>query len=362
MRLKTFSLLFITIVTGVLIFQPVAAQDIFVSLPTGSALQDYVDTADLSNWYRFDARDDQSLFLLIVSADYDNAPALVISDARTNENIATAHMGVNGMCLRFAPGSASYTLNIAADNPIHAQWYGILMETGAPTEMFCPESMRGAFASGFGGSAMTSNPNSGTGQDGGTLILDENLNTDSGCIVSSGVNVGVNVRSLNSLDAPIVGRIGVNSLVPVIGSTADHQWLAVNMNNTPGFASSGILAVSGNCAAIPVVTVATNSVIDTGSRIDLTSFINMDTNVGGIDADTALAAGDTELLDVVADVSLDDGVSDSSPLNLGGNVSLDAGNGTTANVEISTSATQSSNGSGGGAGVCVNILGIRVSC
>lgn len=356
-------------VASILMISPVAAQQISTPLPVGGVLQQFVDTATRSRQYRFDARADESVFLLVVSDDYEDAPAIVISDAITNENIATAKTAVSAICMRFGPGGESYTMNISAENPDGLQWYGVALTSGDPSELSCPQELVNTFIDGFSAAK-------------NGLTLGNGLNMSNvNCNASSGANVGVNVRSGNNSTAPIIGSVQVDSLVPVVGVTPDAERLLVVLpGGSYGFASGNILAISGDCSTVPTVTVDNTTVNGTDNLLDLNGLINPDTNVGGLDTEaitdlTGLDTSDATNLNLLNVDTNGSAEGNDFDVNLGqneGNALIEVNSDTNANggsggsiLDINAAGNDvvDANGSADGStNTCINALGIEIIC
>ncbi|MFN8452792.1 MAG: hypothetical protein U0521_30325, partial [Anaerolineae bacterium] len=309
MKLNRVIPLFFVLVISLIALTPTTAQSVSTMLPLGGTIEHYVSTDMLSRRYEFQARQDKSLFLLIVSNDYSNAPAVVVSDAVTNENIATARMGVSAMCLRFGPSSEHYLMNVSADQPAGAQWYGIALANGEPDEIMCPAEFVNQFASSL---ALAGKP----------LTLGSGVTPGTGdCMASSATNGNVDVHLGNDLTTPIFNTVGVDTLAPVLGSIPDTGMVGLDMGDGYGFASGSLLAVSGNCTDVPVVSVVDSVINGTGGLIDLGDILKPDTNIGGLDPDAL-----TSLVpDTLSDLNLLNVETDGSAN--GSNVGLDLGSG-----------------------------------
>jgi hypothetical protein len=305
-------------------------------------------------------------------------------------------MGVSGMCLRIAPGTERYTLNVAANAPQQQQWYGILLTQGEPTDMMCPDDLLSSFGDFFSGSGSALN-------GGGLLSLGSGFaGLQSDCQASSGVIGNVNVRSAADQTAPIIDQIPVDATVPVLGSVGD--FLLLDVNGTPGFALAPALAISGDCSQTALVTVNADEVSPTDGLIDLSQILRPDTNVGGLDpdaldltsltdslgglnldavADSDQSGGGFSLSDDTSGLNLDvDGSADDQPgatvsatdssngLNLEADANADDQPGVTvtglddsndAIITADSSGADASLDSDGGSS-CLNVLGVEINC
>ena len=400
MLVKALSVALVLLVTGLFVL-PAAADGEALFLPVGQAVQQSVSMSNLSRSYKFSARQNESIFLLAVSQDYENAPSITVSRDLTNENIASVKHAVSGMCLRIAPGTDAYTMNISADFSNGAQGiegYGLMLMPGDPTEMNCPNDAMSALSD-F--TAMTSlldtdginvPVNLTTGGTTVVVVPPGIISSDPTCYAGSGVNVGVNVRALDNLSARILGNIRLNTQVPVLATMSDNNWLLVNLNGNPGFASSNVLAISGNCTSIPVISLGGNGgneVIPTGGFSDLglyiqayTGIVNADVSLNGnglnVNANTSILDANASLNNNGLNVNVNSSILDANASlnNNGLNVDVDAPIiNSTANVSVNnnginvgadTPIIQATVTVGGGStnqgNVCVNLLGIHIAC
>lgn len=333
MKLNRFIPLFFVLVISLIALTPTTAQSVSTMLPLGGTIEHYVSTDMLSRRYEFQALQDKSLFLLVVSNDYSNAPAVVVSDAVTSENIATAKMGVSAMCLRFGPSSEHYMMNVSADQPAGAQWYGIALANGDPNEIMCPAEFVNQFASSL---AMAGKP----------LTLGSGVTPGSGdCTASSATDGSVDVHLGSDLTTPIFNSVGVDTLAPVLGTVSDTGLLLLDTGDGYGFASSGLLAISGNCSNVPIISVDDSVINGTGGLIDLGDILKPDTNIGGLDPD---ALTNLNLLNVETDGSAN-----------GNNVGLDLGSGD-ENSLLDINANGSAEGDGANAGISIGSGGEEI--
>ncbi|MBI1258885.1 MAG: SH3 domain-containing protein [Chloroflexi bacterium] len=375
---KALSVALVLLVTGLFVF-PAAADGEALILPVGQAVQQSVSMSNLSRAYKFTARQNQSIFLLAVSQDYENAPSITISRDLTNENIASVKRAVSGMCLRIAPGTDAYTMNISADFSNGAEGiagYGLMLMPGAPNEMNCPNDAMSALSD-F--TAMTSlldtdGINVPVSLTGGTtvVVVPPGIDTThSSCVAGPNVDVGVNVRALPNLTAPILGNIRVNATVPVLASIGGTNWLLVNERGNVGFSSGDVLSIAGICTSIPVISVTDNQVLPTSTTTDLGLQVNVDSSILNADVNATL---NNNGLNVNADTSILD--ANASLNNNGLNINVDAPVvDTTANVSVNdnginvgadTPSIQATVTVGGGSNnqgnVCINALGIHIAC
>ncbi len=335
MKLNRFIPLFFVLVISLIALTPTTAQSISTMLPLDGTIEHYVSTDMLSRRYEFQALQDKSLFLLVVSNDYSNAPAVVVSDAVTSENIATAKMGVSAMCLRFGPSSEHYMMNVSADHPAGAQWYGIALANGEPDEIICPAEFVNQFASSL---AMAGKP----------LTLGSGVTPGTGdCTASSATTGNVDVHLGNDLTTPIFNTVGVDTLAPVLGAVSDTGLLLLDTGDGYGFASSGLLAISGNCTSVPIISVDDSVINGTGGLINIGDILKPDTNIGGLDPDALTNLDQLVPADLMSLLNVEtDGSAN------GNNVGLDLGSGD-ENSLLNVNGSGSAEGDSANAGISI---------
>jgi hypothetical protein len=83
--------------------------------------------------------------------------------------------------------------------------------------------------------------------------------TAAGTVLTNPGPSTVNLRAKPALDAANLGLLEVNQSAPVIGRSADNQWLLIEIPGQPGVQAwvfASLVSVSGSIDAVAVVTPA----------------------------------------------------------------------------------------------------------
>ncbi len=317
-------------IVATFVIRSVQAQAPATVLPNGQVIQEFVSNSQFTRQYQFSALPDQSMFVLAVSKDYTNAPSINIVKQGTNEAVASIKMAVNGMCLRLAPGTTSYNLNVVADyndgQPSDmSQFYSLLVVSGDPSQLLCPaDDMAKLMNATISDTGVTQDDTNGQNLvTDGSNPLDNNGNSTN----NNGSNGGTNGN-------------GSGGNTNGGGSTGQNDsGLNITANgNTPGNTNSGGTASLNNDGLN--ITANGNAPNGDSSTNDTASANNNGLNVN-LNANTPAGNSNGNVND-----------NDNS---LNANVNTPAGGGSANN-------NGGSGGNGGNTGTCVNALGIKVSC
>jgi hypothetical protein len=84
------------------------------------------------------------------------------------------------------------------------------------------------------------------------VVLTRNTTTvaDTLCRAASASGLNINIRSGPGLDYPVIDTLAVTERIVVSGRTASG-WYRVDVNEQPGWISSTVVTVAGNCASLP---------------------------------------------------------------------------------------------------------------
>ncbi len=123
------------------------------------------------------------------------------------------------------------------------------------------------------------------------------------CRVANAVGVAALVRSAPAAQFAPLGLLLPNGSLPVIGRTDDHQWYAVNFDERQGWIAGNVIALDGDCAALPVVR---NPTIPTAPADAPAYLVQVDRDASGTFQQAISAPdGDTEDLVWVRVINLD---------------------------------------------------------
>ncbi|MCA9903514.1 MAG: hypothetical protein KC547_06635 [Anaerolineae bacterium] len=353
-RRKVYFIVLVTLLLLSLLHMTAAAQTAPAALPLGEIIQEFVNETQMSHQYAFSALDHEPIFLLAASQDYEAPLNVVLSNQLTTENVMMAKLNVSGMCLRIVPGDTNYVLNIAAQNPQQAQWYGLLLTTSEPDTIACSEENFGLLAT----MATTAD---------GALGINRNIDvSNTSCLAVANTEAGITIQTSTAND-PLAGiGVDINASVAVIGSVDAQALLLINANGTIGFVPRADVSVSGNCTAIPVVTIVGNIITGTESLIDLI--------LGTVSTAVSVPDSINTTLDVAGNVvdpvtgtvtaTVDGTVTVAEPVVISvestGAVVVEP---IESAVEVITSTEVNTDGAGeAGNGICLDGLGLPIGC
>jgi hypothetical protein len=97
------------------------------------------------------------------------------------------------------------------------------------------------------------NPNPGGGGSGGSGSI--NIPNDGVCRALT--NLNLNFRSQPNTSSSVITVLPGGTLAPVVGRLGDNSWWQISFNNQNGWVSAGFTTLSGNCAGVPVISLAT---------------------------------------------------------------------------------------------------------
>jgi hypothetical protein len=321
-----------------------------------------------SQQYQITGQSNASVFVLLASEDYTNAPAVTLTNDANNMAIATLRLAVSAMCLRLAPGTETYTLSVSADHPQAPQNYALLLLQGDPNAMICSDEMLNRLASGAGtggsstviriGSEIGDGSGSGTdGDDSGGS--GGSGSGGSGCVATSDALVKVSDSNASS-----IATIDAGSPAPILGTISGNDWLLVNSGGVAGLAPRASVNLDGDCSSVSTFILDGDQAVDLGRTIDLGMLgfgtgrlLDFDGD-GILDTDGLLdlngdgILGTGELIDVNGDGLLNvndlldidgDGIFDTNGLSVdansdgsGLNADVDTSNGNLLNANVDT--------------------------
>lgn len=353
MNVKRGLLVLFALVVAALALVPVGAQQAIVPFPVGQPLLQNVNVSQLSRSYQLNGVQDKSLFLLALSQDYNNTPAIMLTDNMTNRTMAMINLDVSGMCLRIAPGTGTYTLTVTNQNAPLTQFYGLMLMQDEPDTFACQDEAMYNLAEALEGATIEN-----TNQDGSftTLFIadDGSLVSDTGeaVTVSSLVDLGISNLSDLNLDGGVqVGEGGI--LLDVDGNALlDENGFPITIDALSGAGFGGF-------------NLGTGVAVDENGEL-----LNLGTDLGADEDGVDIGAGadavdDGELIDIDADVDGREGGLDvGADADVGEeeivNAGTSAGNGSGLNVEVPPLDTDAQ--VGGSSGTCVNVLGVQTDC
>jgi hypothetical protein len=263
------------LVVASLFVTPLLAQEAIFQLAPGFTIRQAVDAQQQSQQYHIAGRTDASVFVLLASQDYTNAPAVTLTNDASNMAIAELRLAVSAMCLRLAPGSDTYTLSVSADHPQSPQGYALLLLQGDPNAMMCSNAMLESLAIGTGGAGagnvirIGSQVGSGSGDGDGSGTGNGGTSGTDGttCLATSDALVKV-----SDSNATPIGAIDMGNSAPVLGTISGNDWLLVNSDGVAGLAPRSSVNLDGDCSNVSTFALDGDQAILFGDPVDLGAF------------------------------------------------------------------------------------------
>lgn len=81
------------------------------------------------------------------------------------------------------------------------------------------------------------------------------VSNNAGCSARSSTGGNVNIRGGPGMEHTIIASLIVGNNIAILGRS-DTNWFAVDVNGQPGWISGTVIALAGNCNALPVMAVA----------------------------------------------------------------------------------------------------------
>jgi hypothetical protein len=276
MKARSIFPVFLFLVVASLLITPVAAQETIFQLSPGFTIRQAVDAEQQSQQYHIAGMMDASVFVLLTSQDYTNAPAVTLTNDANNMAIAEMRLAVSAMCLRLAPGSNTYTLSVSADHPQSPQNYALLLLQGDPDAMMCSGEMLESLALGAGGAGagtvirIGSQVGGGTGNGGGNGSGGDGGSGAGGngnCVATSDTLIKV-----SDANATPIGAIDMGDSVPVLGAISGNDWLIVNSDGIAGLAPRDGVSLEGDCSNVSAFVLDGDQALDLGQTFGLSAF------------------------------------------------------------------------------------------
>jgi hypothetical protein len=215
-------------------------------LLAGQPISDNVGAGDSLKQYSFAADPAQILVLTLNSDNPAVGPQVTLRDADLGQALAVSSARLLGSRFRIPPGVQNYVVDVGHGGSATDEPYTICLEieNGAAP---CP------------GSGTVQPPASTPEPTEPPLPTQPNFQAiqipaNGPCSVAPAGGSPINVRSGPGTNFSIVTQLAPNTIVPVLGRTADSSWYQVDVSGLVGWVSATVVRIGGNnCGSISVI-------------------------------------------------------------------------------------------------------------
>ncbi|WP_119070467.1 SH3 domain-containing protein [Aggregatilinea lenta] len=206
--------------------------------------------------YTFTGTAANVLLLTVRGESVEQGAEITLSDAESDEVLASSGAQVLGVRYRIPAGTLSYLVEVSHSGDPAAALYTICLENEDGSGPLCPAAPGGTPtptpAVAVAPTVVPASP-----------VPLQPLPATGPCVVASLTGGTVNVRSGPATTFPVVYQLSGNTQAAVTGRLPDGSWHQVTYNGAPGWISTSVIRIGGQCGTVPAITLTPATTSDT---------------------------------------------------------------------------------------------------